>query len=217
MPYTDRWDVYKGGTVSVALDTLTKIIGTSSLAFVSTNTQSQVNLVPTLAGGLPQPALRGKIRNVIRAVSLGSGARRFGIAALQSVRNITVSGNAYLVYIDGSELIIGKTAAGLTGAITILKRVGFTLITGLNYVIEFEWNSDNVQLAGVDLLAGVRAITDLQSNQTEFTNMPLTTKLHVIDTTAPLTTTLGQGPIFVTPASGGTVDIRYDSTVLFAV
>jgi len=216
MPYSDRWDTYTNGTVTVALDTITKIIGTSSLALSVNHTQAQANLVPTLTGGLPQPALRGKIRNVIRVLSLGGG-RIFGLAAVQSARNITTSGSAYLAYLNGTHLTLGKITAGLSGTITILGDATFDLVTNLNYVLELEWNVDNAQLGGVDLTAKVRSITDLQSNQSEFTNMLLTTSIHKIDKTAPLLTTLGQGLIFVTPAFPSTVDVRYDSTILFAV
>lgn len=215
MAYTARWDVYSSGTVSVGLDTVTKILGTGSLKFSVDNTASQVNLVPTLTGGLPQPATHGKVRQVIRPLSLGGG-RVFGIATLQSARNITTSGTAYIAYLTGSILAIGKIAAGLSGAITILDSVAFPIVVGINYILEFEWNVDNVQLGGTDLYARVIGVPVSYSTADILDHLGFSVKLQKIDTSSPLLTTLGYGPIFITPGSPSTVDVRYDHTMIFA-
>ena len=222
MAYTDRWDTFTNGVVTVGLDTVTKLIGSASLAIAVNNTSAQVNMVPTLTGGLPQPALRGKVRMLLRAVDLGGG-RKFGLAAVQSVRNITISGSAYLAFFSGSLLVLGKITSGLSsGGVTVLEEKAFTLVVGKDYVLEFEWNVDNTQLSGADLV--VRAGTVApgatgQSNIDTFFESALNvaTTLHKIDKSSPLLTTLGYGPIFYTPGSPSTVDVRYDSTILYAV
>lgn len=219
MVYTDRWNVYSNGTVAVGLDTVVKIIGTSSLAISVNNAAAQVNLVPTVTGGLPQPALRGKMRQVLRFVNLGGG-RKIGFAAVQSARNITTSGSAYVAYIDGGTLFLAKTTTGLSGTLTTLASIPFgPLVIDTNYIFELEWNVDNAQLGGVDLLTKVIRLSTFPVTE-QYVETALVfnidKQLHHIDKTSPLLATLGNGPIFITPGSPSTVDVRYDATILYA-
>ena len=222
MAYTDRWDTYTSGVVTVGLDTISAPIGSAALAIAVNNAQAQANLVPTLTGGLPQPALRGKVRMLIRAVSLGGG-RKFGLAAVQSARNITTSGSAYLAYFSGPNLVLGKITSGLSsGGVTILEEKAFVLVVGKDYVLEFEWNVDNVQLSGADLTVRAGTIAPGATGQITVDTFfesgnNVATTLHKIDKSSPLLATLGYGPIFYTPGSPSTVDVRYDSTILYAV
>lgn len=217
MPYTDRWDTYKNGTVSVGLDSVEVIVGTGSLEITGTaSIASQVNLVPTLAGGLPQPALRGKLRQTIRPITLG-GTKKLGLAAVQSARNITTSGSAYLAYLDGSLLVLGKITAGLSGTVTVLDSVSFALVVNKNYVLELEWTVDIAQLGGVDLYAAVRELSALETDTGEDDFEESERQIHKKDTSSPLSVTLGNGPIYDIPASASVPSVRYDRTRIFAV
>ena len=190
MPFAD-WDVYNPANYNtINIDVSNVIIGVGSLRFdgVFGLTKRPVNMVPKVTSDLPHSLLKGKMRQLVKVVALGGGDNSVGIAALQSVRDITVTGtSAYLAeFVPVSNLVrLSKITNGLPGAFTTLASAAFSIVLNGIYALEFEWVVDLIELGGTRLI--VRTGTALDFSD-------LTQALSFTDTSSPLQTTAGEGP-----------------------
>ena len=206
MPFAD-WDIYTSGVMTIDETTDNAISDTKSLRVSVGDVATRANGVPKTSSTLPQPSLKGKLTQLVRPVTLGGG-RFFGLMSMQSARNVTTSGSAYLAVLDGTQVLLAKIASGISGSfVTLGSASAFVLSAATNYAIELEWDaSDQAGAGGTQLW--VRA--GLATNLTALTEYVVHT-----DTSGPLTTTLGEGWFFKTPTFPTAVDARYDNTQIY--
>lgn len=206
MPIAD-WDIYTSGAMTIDETTDNAIADTKSLRVSVGDVATRANGVPKIASALPQPTLQGKLVQLIRPVTLGGG-RFLGLACLQSARNITTSGAAYLAVLDGTQVLLAKIASGISGSFTTLgSAAAFVINASTNYAIELEWDaSDIVGLGGVQLWVRAGLAANLGA---------LTEYVAHTDASSPLSVTLGQGWFFKTPTFPTAVNVRYDNTQIY--
>lgn len=207
------WDVYTAnGPVTVELSSTQVIAGTKSLRFATGDVFSRANLVAKTTSALPQPSTHGKLVQLIRLVDAGGG-RLVGLSCMQSARNITATGFHYMARSSEAgaaiQVVLDRVDnGGLIGNRVNLGAANFTWTTGVDYALELEWDASDVAgLGGVQLYVRAGLAAALPT---------LTTYITYLDTSlAKLTTTLGQGPIFATPAFPTSVDVRYDNLQIY--
>lgn len=205
MAFAD-WDVYNVAA-TVNIDVASPIVGTGSLRLADPDIASaRANLVPKITSALPHALLKGKMRQLVKVVAKGGGGM-FGIAAMQSARDLTAAGTAaYLgVLLPANGVVrILKVTNGLEFQ-TVLASATYAMDEGGIYAIELEWVVDVVELGGTRLI--MRTGTALNFSD-------LVEVLSYTDISAPLITTLGEGPCMTSPGAANLADCRIDQTRL---
>lgn len=203
------WNIYKSNSgLLVAIDILAPILNTGSLKVgpESSIADAAFCAVPKNPP-YPHGYTRGKLRSLIEVAS--TGAEQHGLTCMQSQENVTgAAGAFYALELDTLSLLnkinLVKYSAGLQGSKTTLAtgaNNGFTLNTPK--AVEIEWNMDLAELGGVQLI--VRS-----GDATDFSDL---VQLHnVIDTTSPLSTTVGEG--LYAKRTSNALEVRFDETRL---
>lgn len=199
MAFSD-YDVFKTNTAFVGLSPINAIGGTSSLQMGSANNQSAANIIAKTTSTKPLALLHGKKSTLIRITLASTSIKRFGIAAIQSARNISSGGAAYLAFIDMKSIIIGKVSNGLSSNILELAKFDLTVVPIQIVKLEFEWNIALSNFGGVQLKVNVTTFpygSERGSNRF----------IDIIDKISPLSVTQGEGLFyameFVSGGAGG--------------
>ena len=136
--------------------------------------------------------------------TLISSAQTYGLCCLQSQRNISVSGQAYLLsFAWGAGVVrLHKMTSGLTAGKTLLAQasvsVGGGLGSGDEYALQLSW-----QVSG-----GVVNLKAYYGRLYNFSD--LTLQLTHTDSTSPYTTSVAEGAFFFDGGAGTAFDVYYD-------
>ncbi len=212
MAFSD-WDVVQSNTLLYAgLEIGRPVVGSGSLRL------DNLNLLTTIAAATTRLnssfSDRGFVKGIARtlmavsAFNMVTGVYRTGLLCMMSTADVTGAGTSCYVagFQPGSTQAAGtwnifKFTNGLTGSATTLGSVsGGSLVPTTAYevrALELTWEYDTAQFdSGIALVLKVGTAAD-------FSNLSLA--VSVIDISSPLTTSVGEGCVFIhSDANGGT-------------
>ena len=209
-----QWERFTAGSVAFSLDTITTIVGASSLKLAST-IAGQANTLPSLSSLLPHAFTRGAIRTLIKTVTLPSQIQ-VGLYCMANTRSAIqgVSRSSYYVHfkntgVSTGEIRILKNSGGIGGASSVLSTFSTTnKPNGSIFSLEFQWEVLIDEIGGVDLIVRTGLLTDFSD---------LIDVIHIVDTSSPLILTQGEGIAANDPTGVNAWDVRYDQTTLYKI
>ena len=203
-----QWQVFTS-VVTVNLDTVNTIVGTSSLRIVGPSPTLQMNMLPSQAALLPCGLTKGVLRVLIKPVVLGATPHKIGLVSMQSQRDIRSLGSFYFAAAsDGGVIQLLKASSGLDGGFTSLGSFSYTMVVGTTFSLEFQWNVAIEEINGVDLVVRKGTLTDFSD---------LVEIIHIIDASGPLTTTQGDGIGYLNGSGASAPEFRIDQTTLLRI
>jgi hypothetical protein len=215
MAFTD-WEFFESGIWIHAIDITDQLKGNGSLYISSSGSGDRtLNYNVTVGSGISQGFPHGKIRALFNVESYTAGFR-IGIVALQSVQDITTTGEFYAAVVrsrDGSgvdfRLELEKYMSGLNGGGTILNTTGDGNSTlGTTFALELIWNANAP--------GGTSLQLNFANNVTDFTT--LVPSIAYLDMLSPLTSSVSEGGFVRLITSGSEqVAFRMDTTELYSI
>ena len=209
-----QWEKFTLGAATFSLDTITTIVGSSSLKLASV-LAGQANTLPSSSSLLPCALTKGALRTLIKTVSLPNNVQ-VGLYCMANTRNATqgTSRTSYYVHfrntgVSTGEVRLLKNSSGIGGASVVMATFPtMNQPTGSTFSLELQWTVAIDEINGVDLVVRYGSLTNFSD---------LTDVIHIIDTSSPLTITQGEGIGANDPTGISAWDVRYDQTTLLRI
>lgn len=219
-----QWEINKSNSAAtIYVEVIDPLVGTSSLNMKAATSGTNAHAMtahPSDAGGLNHGLLHGKLRTIIKANgSFGTGSGQIswaGVHCMQSIDNITTSGDCYAfmwMFRDDGNFLNELRLYKLTSSInaftgTNLGTAPFVKAMGDQWTMELEW--DATSGTQVDIVGRTGTATDFSD---------LVDQIDVIDSSLPLTSTVGEGVFHRYQSSSFAFErnFTFDSTTLFRV
>lgn len=199
------------GNMIIVYEVLTPLVGTGSAKFSYTNTSVGHIDLSAKVGAIPGETYalsHGRIRTLVKP-HFNAGNFFQGIYFMASQSYIASSTGAYYaVNVNGAALnfqVRKQTSGGMSGFNTSSTLgSGGAWVAGNTYGLEVEWHQDIPNLNGVFITVKVGSALNFSD---------LTTIITLLDTSTPLSTTLGEG-LFVSNLASASGSTLFDDTRL---
>jgi hypothetical protein len=196
------WEVYKSsGSLGVAIDTATPLVGSGSLQMVLSLSTGRCNL--RLSSAHSRGFLKGKVRTLLQPNSAGT-TLKMGLYCMASQADITTDGSFYRLMWYNGAVRLDKPTSGIDHSPTELTSSAYSLSAGQTIALELEWAYDLAEWGGTRLVGRVGSATDFSD---------LAEVIAYTDTSTPLSTSVGEGLFSYTTSGAKTV--LGDETTIF--
>ena len=224
MAFSD-WDFFESttGVAGRGVDQDVPIVGNGSLIIdsidsgVSSSANNRsINWLVSDASAINHGFPHGKVRSVINVENFSGGGYRVGLICMQSIDNLSVSGNCYIATLHhrpGSGISHRVSLEKITGGIT----TGTVLSLGNTANDVYTLGNDAVLELEFDASSGIQTdfVVRFADNTTDFGL--LSDVITVTDNTSPHITSVGEGGMIRLTTTTEQVKARYDTTELFQI